>query len=119
MDVRNILPGGQWVKEVERAITSADFFLTFVSINTVDPTIRSESGFSVNSEVEIARKKFDRESAAEPELGPDPRSHFIPVRLDPVTPPTSISQFQWIDFFKADGQRHLIEVIRKIWTRGR
>jgi hypothetical protein len=119
MDVRDILPGGQWVEEVEKAITSADFFLTFVSVNTVDPTVRSETGFSIPAEVAIARKKFDQEEATTPELRPSPRSHFIPVRLDPVMPPASISQFQWIDFFNPDGQRELIDAVRRIWNQRR
>jgi hypothetical protein len=117
MDIRDILPGRQWVREVERAITTADFFLTFVSINTVDPTVRSETGFSVNSEVAIAQSRFDNEETADPDLRPDSRSHLIPVRLDPVDPPESIAQYQWVDLFHPSGQQELIEGIKKIWRR--
>ena len=79
------------MNEVEKAITSADFFLTFISLNSVDPDIRSETGFSVNSEVAIAQKKLEQQTT-ESDLRPDPRSYFIPVRLDRVDPPASLAK---------------------------
>jgi hypothetical protein len=117
MDVRDILPGRQWVNEVESAIKTADFFLTFVSRNTVDPTVRSATGFSVSSEVAIAREKFDHDTDPHSELQPSPRSYLIPVRLDPVSPPKAIASFQWIDLFVPNGQRNLIESIKVIWEQ--
>ena len=61
MDVRDILPGGRWVEEIEKAIKSADFFLSFVSVNTVALGVPSQTGFSVNSE----RKLFNETSVGE------------------------------------------------------
>jgi TIR domain/Domain of unknown function (DUF4062) len=116
MDVRDILPGGRWIEEVEAAIKGADFFLTFISLNTVDPSIQSETGFSVGSEVVIARKMFDQGVSDEPgSIRPDPRSRFIPVRLDRVEPPASIAKFQWVDLFEPRDLQTLTDAIRRIW----
>jgi hypothetical protein len=53
IDVRDILAGRRWTSEIETAIRSADFFLTFVSQNSVDPDVPSETGFSVHSEISM------------------------------------------------------------------
>jgi hypothetical protein len=112
MDVRDILPGGRWVEEIEKAIKSADFFLSFVSVNTVALGVPSQTGFSVNSE----RKLFNENvSGSADALKPTLRSHFIPVRLDPVQPPPEIAAFQWIDVFSQRSSQTLINTIRKVW----
>jgi hypothetical protein len=119
MDVRDILPGRQWVTEIEAAIRSADFFIPFISRNTVNPQVPSATGFTVGSEVAIALEKLDEELGPGHDFHPDPRSYFIPVRLDPVGPPEAIAKFQWIDLFAPDGQRRLIDTIRAVWKNHR
>jgi hypothetical protein len=114
IDIRDILPGKKWVAEIETAIRSADFFITFVSRNSVDKQVGSATGFSVDSEIHIA---LDRISQAEPDVIPDPRSYLIPARLDPVAPPQKIAEFQWVDLFEPRGLSFLIEAIKSVWER--
>ena len=110
MDVRDILPGRQWIPEIKSAIESADFFITFVSQNTVGRgvNVKSETGFSVDNEIGYALTQFH-----------DPKSYFIPVRLDPVNPPDSIAKFQWVDLFVPNGLPVLINGIQKVWEKNR
>jgi hypothetical protein len=120
IDVRDILPGKKWVDEIQAAIRSADFFVTFVSRNSIDEQVRSVTGFSVNSEINIALEKISEARAAESDdVRPDPRSYMIPVRLDPVQPPKSIAAFQWVDLFEPRGQQRLIDTIGAVWKERR
>ena len=117
IDVRDILPGKRWVAEIEEAIRSAHFFVTFVSRNSVNKQVPSTTGFSVASEISIALERISEAEEAEPDVTPDPRSYMIPVRLDPVTPPTRIAEFQWIDLFEPRGLQNLIDTVRSIWEK--
>jgi hypothetical protein len=117
IDVRDILPGKNWVNEIEEAIRSAHFFLAFVSRNSVNKRVRSVTGFSVVSEIDIALERISEAEQAESMLRPDPRSYMIPARLDPVQPPAKIAQFQWVDLFAAKGLQALINTIRSVWDR--
>jgi hypothetical protein len=51
------------------------------------------------------------------EQQPERGIHLIPVRLDPVEPPTPFTQFQWIDVFTPDDYQKLISTIRTVWER--
>lgn len=115
IDVRDILPGREWVREIGIAIRSADFFITFVSRNSVDKRVRSETGFTVGSEIDIARKQAEEAAQAAPDMAPSPWSYVIPVRLDPVTPPYELAQLQWIDVFAQEDAERLVQTILKTW----
>jgi hypothetical protein len=120
IDVRDILPGKKWVDEIQAVIRSADFFLTFVSRSSIDEQVHSVTGFSVNSEIDIALEKISVAKAAESDdVRPDPRSYMIPARLDPVQPPASIAAFQWVDLFEPTGQQRLIDTIGAVWKERR
>lgn len=106
MDIRDIAPGRKWVNEIEAAIESCDVFLSFVSANTTDTTVNSQTGFSVGTELKIALDNFSQ--AMPHELGKDRRGVLIPVRLDDVAPPSDISQYQWLDLFEPDGMEKLL-----------
>jgi hypothetical protein len=111
MDVRDILPGRLWIPEIKSAIKSADFFITFVSQNMVGRglNLKSETGFSVDEEIGFVLGHMERFR--------DPKSYFIPVRLDPVKPPESIAKFQWVDLFGPKGLPALISGIQKVWEK--
>jgi hypothetical protein len=117
IDVRDILPGKNWVAEIEKTIRSAHFFITFVSQNSVDKQVRSVTGFSVGSEINIALERISEAKQAAPDVTPDPRSYMIPARLDPVTPQPNIAEFQWVDLFEPRGLQSLIDAIRSTWER--
>jgi hypothetical protein len=115
IDVRDILPGKRWIKEIEKAIRSADFFITFVSNNSIDEQIGSVTDFSVNSEVDIALERISEVKESYPEITPDPRSYMIPARLDAVLPPAKLADFQWINLFEPAGLPFLVATIKSIW----
>lgn len=117
IDVRDILPGSKWVAEIEEAIRSSQFFVTFVSRNSVDKQVRSVTGFSVNSEINVALERISEAKESELDLTPDPRSYMIPARLDPVPPPANIAEFQWVDLFEPRGLQSLIEAVRSVWKQ--
>ena len=118
IDVRDILPGKNWVNEIEEAIRSAHFFLAFVARNSVNKTssARHRSSKSCRRLISLWRgsRKLSRQSRC---YRPDPRSYMIPARLDPVQPPAKIAQFQWVDLFAAKGLQALINTIRSVWDR--
>jgi hypothetical protein len=98
MDIKDINPGEQWVLSVERAIREADFFVVFLSINSVN-----KRGFvqrELKSGLDMVAKF------------PIWDIFMIPVRLDPVDPPERLKQFQWIDLFEPDGLKQLITALR-------
>ena len=113
--MRNILPGRAWVREVEAAIRSADFFVTFVSRNSTDKRVSSETGFTVDTEIDIARKQVEEVARAAPDVTPSLGSYVIPVRLDPVTPPDELAQLQWIDVFAQEDVERLVQTVQAMW----
>jgi TIR domain len=117
IDVRDIIPGKNWVAEIEKTIWAAHFFIAFVSQNSVDKQVRSVTGFSVGSEINIALERISEAKQAAPDVTPDPRSYMIPARLDPVTPQPNIAEFQWVDLFEPRGLQSLIDAIRSTWER--
>ena len=87
-----------------------------MSQNSIDKQVRSVTGFSVSSEINIALEKISEARAAESDdVTPDPRSYMIPARLDDVEPPASIAAFQWVNLFEPKGQQRLIDTIRAVW----
>lgn len=113
MDVHDILPGGSWVAECTSAIEAADFFLTFISEHSVNPQSRSETGFTVRSELEIAEASATDRGLEN--LPPGPQTYIIPVRLDPVQPSGVIASYQWIDLFDEAAHRKLLDALDRIW----
>jgi len=115
MDIHDILPGKNWVMEITRAIDTADFFLTFVSRNSVGPGAKSKTSFSVESEVAIAQRTV--ESRRVDEFPPSPSSYLIPVRLNRVQLPDELAVYQWIDMFRSSEVDRLVAALKAIWTK--
>jgi hypothetical protein len=108
LDVRDILPGSNWIREVEVAIGASDFFVVFLSSNSV--TLASETGHGVTSETDRALNR-----SQDPDFPWDPSTYIIPVRLDPVAPPPRLADIQWLDLFDAGGESRLVQTIRRVW----
>ena len=98
LDVENLLPGQKWEFSIQKAIKEAHFFVVFISHNSI-----SKKGY-VQKEVRIA---LDLISSREIE-----EHYIIPVRLDPIEPPKSLIQYQWIDLFSPKGLEKLIFALR-------
>jgi len=108
LDVRDILPGSHWIREMDVAIRACDFFMVFLSSNSV--ALASETGHGVASETAQALNRTQQ-----PDFPWDPGAYIIPVRLDPVSPPPSLSEIQWLDLFEPGGELKLVHAIRQIW----
>ena len=108
LDVRDILPGSHWKREMEVAIRACDFFVVFLSLNSA--ALPSETGHGVASETAQALSRTQ-----EPDFPWDPATYIIPVRLDPVSPPPSLAGIQWLDLFEPGGERKLVQAICRIW----
>jgi hypothetical protein len=104
LDVQDLLPGADWEREITHAIENADVFLHFVS------------------EASLPKKGFvQREISAALRYAAQPAGHpfIIPVRLDPVTPPTWLLPYQWVDLFEPSGIAKLIVSIRHFGSHRR
>ena len=98
LDVESLLPGQDWLREIEKAMSEARACLFFVSKNSVE-----RAGW-LQRESEAAVMNAAR-SASTPQL-------LIPVRLDPVQPPLLLQRYQWVDLFETKGLERLIEALK-------
>lgn len=114
MDVRDILPGKNWVNEIQENIDSSDFFISIVSSNSVSDQV-SETGFSIPKELSIALEKFisDKPDLSTVKDLPN-TSYIIPLRLDNVLPPEELRVYQWLDYFESGGSEKLVDAITKL-----
>ncbi len=86
MDARNLLPGQNWPRAIERAIECSDFFVPCFSRNSVNKW----GGFQaeIRYALDCARRV------------PLDEIYVVPVRLDDCRVPRSIQkEFQYIDLF--------------------
>lgn len=111
MDIKDISPGQKWVDEIEAAIAECDVFLSFVSDHTSGKSVNSQTGFSVGTELRIALGQFD--TADSRSIGNGRKRLLIPVRLDSVTPPSDLSQHQWVDVFDNGGVDKLVDALKE------
>ena len=85
MDKENLLPGQDWEFAIRKAIRDSDFFLIFLTNNSV-----TKRGF-LQKEIKVALDVWD-------EKLPDD-VFLIPIRLDDCVMPDSLVKFQRIDIF--------------------
>jgi TIR domain len=102
MDVRNLLPGQNWPRAIDRAIEVSDFFVPCFSRNSVD----KRGGFQaeIRYALDCARR------------APLDDIFILPLRLDDCRVPRSIQKdFQYIDLFPgwSRGVRRLLRTIRR------
>jgi hypothetical protein len=99
MDVRDIAAGQRWRARITDEIDAADFFIPFISRNTLN-----KSGF-IWTEIKMACRVWERRT----------RIYPIPVRLDPVEPPITFAGLQWIDVFASDDHHKLVSTVKSLW----
>jgi hypothetical protein len=102
MDVRNLLPGQNWPRALERAIEFSDFFVPCFSRNSVNKW----GGFQaeIRYALDCARRV------------PLDDIFIVPVRLDDCRVPRSIQkEFQYVDLFPdwSHGLRRLLRMMRR------
>jgi hypothetical protein len=105
LDVKDILPGSQWHFEIENAIDESDFFIYFMSTNSVNKV-----GY-VQREIRYALDIFEERLESD--------IYLIPARLEDITPPHKLSNVQWIDLFSPNGVEKLISTISFSWEKKR
>ena len=103
LDTEDILPGQDWMMEIRKEIDNADAVLFFLSKNSV-----SKEGY-VQKELKIV---LDRVKEV-----PDEQAFLIPVRIDPVEPPTSLRRFQWLNYWAEYADEKIIMILDRIAKR--
>jgi hypothetical protein len=98
MDTKNILPGERWETKINQAIKRADFFLAFLSGNSVD-----RRGV-LRKEVLLALEKW-REMLEED-------IYLIPLRLEAYAMPEELAGFQALDMFTPGWWDRLVLAIK-------
>ncbi|MEK6300382.1 MAG: TIR domain-containing protein [Acidobacteriota bacterium] len=101
MDIQDLLPGQDWVAEIQKTISHAHFFLFFISEASV-----SKRGY-LHKEISAAIRVLSKRHDGEP--------YIIPVRLDAVEPPRELMQYHWVDLFSSDGMEKLILALKAAW----
>lgn len=96
IDEKKLMGGKDWKLEIQKEIRDSHIILILLSTNAV-----TKIGF-IQKEIKIALDYADEH--------PEGVVFLIPVRLDDCEVPTRISErFQWVDLFKANGYKKLIE----------
>lgn len=86
MDCRKLLPGQNWPRAIEQAISVADYFLPCLSTHSVEKRGRFQ-----------AEMRYALECAQEVPLD---KAFIVPVRLDECRVPERIAkQYQWVNLF--------------------
>jgi len=106
LDRRRLLPGQNWPRSIEEAISTSDFFLACFSHRSVN----KKGGFQ--AEIRYALDCTQRI--------PMDQIFLIPARLDPCRVPLRIrSETQYIDLFPDwdRGFRRMVTAMRRQWNR--
>lgn len=98
MDIKNLVPGQKWEAEIVQAIQTSDIFIACLSTNSVDKV-----GY-VQAELRRALEVAD--------LMPEGRIYLIPIRLDECEVPFKLRDFQWLNYFEADGKEKLLSAVQ-------
>jgi TIR domain-containing protein len=98
MDVKNLLPGERWELKLNQAIENSDFFIAFLSAQSVDRrgVLRKE----LRQALEKWKEMLDEDI------------YLIPARLEPCDLPNELAGFQVLDLFEADWWPRLEAALR-------
>jgi len=98
LDVKNILPGQDWEYEIHKAILRSD-----VVIVCLTRQFNKQGGYR-HEELEIAVKRA--------KSLPADIIFIVPARLEECDMPESLSRWQRVDLFNADGYGKLMEALK-------
>lgn len=98
MDQFDILPGENWERAIRIAITGADFYLIFLSENSVNR--RGVLQKEIRTALDTWKGMLSDDI------------YLIPVRLSVCQIPEEISSFQWVDLFEEPGWERLLSAIK-------
>lgn len=97
MDKRDMLPGEKWEHAIKKAIQQSNFFIACISRNSVN-----RRGF-LQKEIRLALDILDEML--------DDDIYLIPARLEECSVPEALSKLQWVDLFKNDSYKKIVEAI--------
>lgn len=97
IDVKDLLPGQDWRREIEIAIEKSDFFIACLSSNSVN-----KRGY-VQKELKKGLDVLEQ--------FPEGEVYLIPMRLGECQVPHSLSRYQWLDWDSLDSRRRLLDTI--------
>jgi len=98
-DEEKLLPGQDWKLEIPNAIRSSDVVMILLSNHSI-----TKEGF-VQKEIKYAIDIADEK--------PEGTIFIIPVRLEDCKVPSSLTKWQWLDYFGNDGYEKLIKSFEK------
>ena len=81
-DKNMLLPGDNWQQRIEQAIEEADYFIIFLSSQTMDRTGHK------NRELHLA--------LIQQSLRPVGKRFIVPILIDDCTPPRELNQLNWV-----------------------
>lgn len=96
-DRRDLLPGDDWEMRIEKGIENSDFFLSFISRESID-----RIGFK-NRELMLALKQQS--------LRPRGRVFLIPILIDDCVPPHDLRNLNWLKISEANWFESLLRTI--------
>jgi len=99
LDEENLLPGDNWILEVNKAVESSDILVVCLSNNSV-----TKEGF-VQKELKNILDVSDNK--------PEGSIFVVPVRLDDIKPPERFKSLQYVDFFPEDRKKWAFQRILK------
>ena len=102
LDIENLLPGMNWKREIEKAISESQYFLALLSSHTV-----SKIGY-VQKELKIAMEILD--------VLPERQIFLLPIRLDDCSPNhEKLLNLHWVDMFPdwKKGLNNIMKVMKQ------
>ena len=97
LDTKNILPGEIWKDGVKSGIVASDLSLILLSNSSISKKGNFQDEIQIVLDIIKEKKKGDK--------------FVIPVRLEEIQVPTTLSNVHGIDLYKKDGKEQLKEVL--------
>ena len=94
LDQTDLLPGQNWEVEIPKALFNSDVILVCLSKSSVN-----KEGY-VQKEITFALDKALEK--------PEGTIFIVPVKLEECEIPQRLSRYQWVEYFRADGRKHIL-----------
>ena len=98
LDKRNLLPGQRWDIEINKALRNADFIILLLSTTAVQKRGYVQREFKLA--LDYCREKLDDDI------------YIIPIKIDECTIPSSLLQFQWVDYHSTDSFQQILSALK-------
>lgn len=99
LDEKCLLPGKQWKEVIPKAVRDSDIVLVCLSKTSAD-----KDGY-VQKEIKFALDKADEK--------PEGSIYIIPLKLEECRVPDRLSDWQWVNYYDADGYDRLLSSFRE------